>query len=58
MKRKIQMSVTLSCDNFLPNAKIREELLKAEIRSNEGMIIRLHFDCPDSLRQDEPSVKT
>ncbi|KKK90889.1 hypothetical protein LCGC14_2718460 [marine sediment metagenome] len=58
MKRRIQMSVTLVCDNYLPNVKVREELLRAEIRANEGMVVRLHFDCPDDIKHDDPLDNT
>ena len=57
MKRRVNMSVTLVCDHFLPNSTVREELLKAEMRANEGGVVRLHFDLPDDVKHDEPPDK-
>ena len=57
MKRRIEMSVTLICDNYLPNSKVRKELLKAEVRANEGGVVRFHFAVPDDVKHDEPPAK-
>jgi hypothetical protein len=57
MKRRIRMCVDVICDAGLPNAEVRRELLEAELRANEGMVVRLHFELPDDVKHDEPPNK-
>lgn len=52
--KRLTVPVTLTYPDQLSNAEVRKELLDAEVRANEGMKIRLHFECPDDIKHDDP----
>jgi len=52
MKTALHVQVKILYDPYLSNKDLREEVLRAEQRANQGSRVRFHFEMPDDIKHD------